>query len=560
MESESTTSKEADHMAAFTDPEKVAGKDLSPTAAEPVEETRKITGFRWFFFVISTLASIFLYSLDNTIVANIVPTIVNDLNGVSQLAWLSVGFTIGGMTTVLPFGKIYGIYDAKWVYIWSTVLFIAASALCGAAPTMEAEIVGRVFAGAGGNGMYFGLIALLSIHTTPKERPQYLSYTGLCWGLGTVLGPAVGGGFALWTWRWGFYINIVILGVVLPMSVFSIPSAPPMSDKTQLEKLKLIDWVGWFLSLAGMVLLVIAINLGGVDFAWNSGAIIALFVVSISLLIVFVCQQHFCILTTREQRLLPTHLFVRRMPFLLFWTCSAIGGVAYTSVYYLPLYFQFTRGDSAIFTAVRLLPYIIPLIVVMPSSGALLSRWGYFKPIYVVGALATTITSILMAHLVKLDTPLGVIYALEVFLGAGTGAYTQSSFAVVQAVVPASESANGLALMMIAQLSGLTFSLAIAGAVYVNTAQAGLFNVLPDVPREDVENLVAGATSNFIHTLPDGLRDAALKVIVSSWNKTFIVVYVGAIITLLCAIFFTNGKANANGKSDDEKTEVSSTS
>ena len=125
--------------------------------------------------------------------------IVTDLDGVSQLAWLSVGyvrfsaylwffflmttdktqfrFMVGGMAMVLPFGKLYSVYDSKWVYVYSTIVFMAASALCGAAPTMQAEIAGRVFAGAGGNGMYFGLIALLSIHTTTKERPQYLSYT-----------------------------------------------------------------------------------------------------------------------------------------------------------------------------------------------------------------------------------------------------------------------------------------------------------------------------------------------------------------------------------------------
>ena len=54
---------------------------------------------------------------------------------------------------------------------------MAASALCGAAPNMNAEIVGRVLAGAGGNGMYYGLLQLLSIHTTSKERPAYLSLT-----------------------------------------------------------------------------------------------------------------------------------------------------------------------------------------------------------------------------------------------------------------------------------------------------------------------------------------------------------------------------------------------
>jgi MFS family permease len=82
---------------------------------------------------------------------------------------------IGGVAMVMPFGKLFGIYDAKWLYIISSIIFLAASALCGAAPTMNAMIVGRVFAGAGGNGMYLGVLTLLSVNTNDKERPAYLS-------------------------------------------------------------------------------------------------------------------------------------------------------------------------------------------------------------------------------------------------------------------------------------------------------------------------------------------------------------------------------------------------
>ena len=84
---------------------------------------------------------------------------------------------IGGVAMVMPFGKLYSLYDGKWLFVISSVVFMAASALCGGAPNMNAEIVGRVFAGAGGNGMYYGLLQLLSIHTTSKERPAYLSLT-----------------------------------------------------------------------------------------------------------------------------------------------------------------------------------------------------------------------------------------------------------------------------------------------------------------------------------------------------------------------------------------------
>lgn len=76
---------------------------------------------------------------------------------------------------VMPVGKLYGLYDAKWVYVVSNIVFLAASALCGGAPNMTAEIIGRVFAGAGGNGMYMGLLTLISVNTTNSERPAYLS-------------------------------------------------------------------------------------------------------------------------------------------------------------------------------------------------------------------------------------------------------------------------------------------------------------------------------------------------------------------------------------------------
>ncbi|KAL2163199.1 hypothetical protein VTH06DRAFT_5255 [Thermothelomyces fergusii] len=508
-----------------------------------LEEKRSMTGFRWFAFVVSTLTAIFVYSLDNTVVANIIPIIVNDLDGVAKLPWLSVGFMIGGVAVILPIGKLYAIYDPKWVYIVSFIIFLAASALCGAAPTMEAEIVGRVFAGAGGNGIYYGLLALLSMHTTTKERPQYLSYTGLVWGLGTVLGPVVGGGFALYDWRWGFYINLLFGAILLPAYLWAIPSTTPFPDKTQWQKLAMLDWVGTILSIGAMVTLVIAINFGGVDWDWGSGASIALFVVSGVLWIAFAIQQVFCIFTDKEKRLFPTHLLRQRMPVLLFIACASVASVAYTSVYYIPLYFQFTRGDSAIYTAVRLLPYICVLITAMPLSGWYLSNYGWYKPLYIVGSVAALITSVLMAHYVDRETAVGIFYVIELFLGGGTGAYTQSSFAVIQASVPPAEAGNGLALMLISQLGGMTLGLSISGAVFVNTAVQNLAAAI-DLPIEEIEKLVAGASNNLLETLSPAMRILTLDIIVDSWRKAFILIYVGAAASLVASILFRNGKAN----------------
>ena len=81
---------------------------------------------------------------------------------------------IGGLSVALPVGRLYGLFDAKRLYVISIVLFMAGSALCGGAPNMAALIIGRVIAGAGGNGMYVGVVTLLSVNTSEKERPTYL--------------------------------------------------------------------------------------------------------------------------------------------------------------------------------------------------------------------------------------------------------------------------------------------------------------------------------------------------------------------------------------------------
>ena len=100
---------------------------------------------------------------------------MNEFNAIDELPWLAVGFMIGGLAMVMPLGKLFALFDAKWLFFFFAINFMAASALCGAAPSMPAMIVGRVWYGAGGNGMYYGLLNLVSVNTLERERPTYLS-------------------------------------------------------------------------------------------------------------------------------------------------------------------------------------------------------------------------------------------------------------------------------------------------------------------------------------------------------------------------------------------------
>lgn len=120
------------------------------------EPEREITGFRWFLVCVAVFSGNILYGLDTTIAADIQASVSESFDNVTQLGWLGVGFTLGSTVAILPLGKAYGIFDAKWIFIGCLTMFSAGSALCGAAPTMDAIIVGRVWAGAGGAGIYLG--------------------------------------------------------------------------------------------------------------------------------------------------------------------------------------------------------------------------------------------------------------------------------------------------------------------------------------------------------------------------------------------------------------------
>jgi hypothetical protein len=65
--------------------------------------------------------------------------------------------------------------------------------------------------------------------------------------------------------------------------------------------------------------------------------------------------------------------------------------------YYIPLYFQFVRGDSALTAAVRLLPFICLMVVFGFANGGLMSKFGYYMPWYLAGGIFTTIGGALMS-------------------------------------------------------------------------------------------------------------------------------------------------------------------
>lgn len=511
-------------------------KRPEPDAGEPHQKPPcDIAGWKWILVILAIYSSQFLFALDQTIVANVQPVIVEQFDSVEKLTWLSVAFLIGAAGTNLVWGKIYAQFNVKWTYILCIVIFEVGSAICGAAPTINAFIIGRAICGVSGAGMYVGLMTQLAVITTIQERPMYVGGAGLVWGLGTVLGPIIGGAFtdSSATWRWSFYINLCVGAVCAPVYLFMLPNKDPRPGVSLADRAREMDYLGGILMIGASVSGVMAVSFGGVMYSWNSGRIVGLFCCSGVLFILLGVQQVLTFFTTVARRIVPVEFFKSRTVLILFAMTAAGGTSIFLPIYMTPIYFQFTRGDTAIQSGVRLLPFIMLMIFAVIANGAFLSKFGYYMPWYLAGGILIVIGGALMFTL-DASTSVSSIYGYTVLIGFGVGLFAQASFSVAQAVVKPEMVPASVGFISTGQIFGITLALAIANALFLNRSEEGIQALLPNTPSSEIQQTIAGARSELFQSLGPGVREQVLGVIVSSSSMTYaLVIAAGALVTVL---------------------------
>ncbi|KAI0599998.1 MFS general substrate transporter [Biscogniauxia sp. FL1348] len=513
---------------------------VTPSQEVPgTSSSRQIGSIQWAIVYAAMLSTNFLVAVDNTITADIQPAIIHTLGRVELLPWVGTGFALGGLT-ILTWSQCYGVFDTRAMYLGAITLFEAGSAVCGAAPDTDVLVIGRAVAGVGGCGIYAGILNYVSFLTTPRERPAYLVGSMAVWGLGSVLGPVIGGTFAtsVATWRWvsptyklGFYINLAIGALFAPAYILLFPSIDPQPNKTLKQKCRMIDWPMIIVFLVGSACLIMAISFGGVVFAWDSGVEIALWVVSGDLLLVSIALARFHPGVAKRHRLYPAHYLKRPVLVNLQVQMFLSSGIILAMTYYIPLFFQFTRGYGPLEAGVRLLPLIISMVVVSIISGSLMPRFPLVSPWYIVGSALVLIGCALM-YTVTENTPNPNIYGYMILIGAGAGCYTVAGVTIIQAMVPVEETSDSIGAMTIAQTLGIAIFLSASGTLYQNMAVRGLSaisDVLPSpsstaittaafsmtttratnmAPMAMITDLVAGTSSEAYQALEPAVRAA----------------------------------------------------
>ncbi|KFY79698.1 hypothetical protein V499_01343 [Pseudogymnoascus sp. VKM F-103] len=515
-----------------------------PPAADPEAlgmPVRSVQGFTWALVVFAITGSTFLYALDNTIVADIGINVVLTLGEIEKLPWLGTAFTLSSMSTILVWSKVYTLWDAKHLYFISSVVFEIGSALCGAAPTMNAMIVGRAIAGLGASGVYIGSLTLISVNTSEQERPKYMSYTGLSWGAGFVLGPVIGGAFAESgaTWRWAFYINLVIFGIFGPIIIFMVPSWDPKKGQqiSFTARGAKMDWLGAVLEIGASVSGVMAISFGGTIYLWGSGETIGLFVTSAVLFVLFALQQTFCILTTEDDRIFPVQFMLNKDMLLLWLITASIAGSVLVPIYYIPIFFQLVHGDGPVDAAVRLLPIVMTYVFMVMLGGVVVSKTGHWWPWFFCGGILATIGEALFYADVNITSSQSKVYGYSSLVGVGAGAVGQLFYSVAQFKVKAHDIPSTIGFICMAQYVGLTVALCVSGSLFLNVAQKSVAALLPpSTPLETVRAIIQGTDKQSILAQTIEVQQKIMVVVVDAIKNTYIVSLLGAALTVVATL------------------------
>ena len=418
--------------------------------------------------------------------------------------------------TTLILYRLYTFYSIKTVYLTSIVIFEVGSAICGAAPSSAALIVGRAIAGVGSAGIFAGALVIIAYTVPLVKRPIYTGIVGAMYGIASVAGPLLGGVFTdKVTWRWCFYINLPLGAVTLIVILLFFHSPQRKAEVKVSWKVRAVqlDLPGTAVFIIDIICCLLALQWGGSKYPWSNWRIILCFVLFGILTIVFVALQWYA----GDNATVPFRIIRQRSVGSAAWFAFCLGGTFFVMVYWLPIWFQAIKGSSAFKSGIQCLPMILSLVVANIISGVGTTTIGYYTPFYYLGVLMMSVGAGLITTF-QITTNHDKWIGYQVIYGLGVGFGMQQALITVQAVLPLKDVPTGTALMMFCQTFG--------GALFVSAAQ-NIFNnklisnIAIDAPQVSTANILQwGATSLRDHIQPalyHGVKVAYNKSLTETW-------------------------------------------
>jgi EmrB/QacA subfamily drug resistance transporter len=408
------------------------------------------------------LLAMLLASLDQTIVSTALPTIVGDLGGIDQLSWVVTAYLLAATVTMPLWGRISDLYGRKRLFQAAIVVFLAGSALSGAAQTIGELIAFRALQGLGAGGLMTLAMAIVADIVSPRERGRYQGYIQMVFVVASVAGPLLGGLFTDHaSWRWVFYVNLPIGAVAL--AVISTSLHLPV-ERTR----KRIDYLGAALLAGGLTCILLVTTWGGREYAWGSSEIAALGAGALVLLVAFAAQERRAPEPILPLRLLSEPVFNIVSAVLFLTTCAF-----FAAIVFMPLYLQLVTGASATESGLLLLPLLLGATTSTFVAGRLVTRTGRYKVFPICGLALMAIGLLLLSRLDAHSSRATAGVFLVVF-GVGFGMVSQILTVAIQNAVERRDIGIATASANLFRSLGGSVGVAVFGAIFASRVPAGI--------------------------------------------------------------------------------------
>ncbi|KAJ3518536.1 hypothetical protein NM208_g14482 [Fusarium decemcellulare] len=397
--------------------------ETTPNAEEPEAGRTKLETT----LVMSALGlALFLAALDMTIITTAIATISSDLKSSQGYIWIGSAYLLGNSACVTIWGKVSDIFGRKPIILLAGATFFIGSLLCGLSKSMPMLIAARAIQGIGGGGLIVLPNICISDLFSMRNRGLYFGLLGGVWSISSAVGPLLGGAItSKATWRWCFYLNLPLTGVVMIILIFVLKLHNPKTPMK--EGLLAIDWPGSVLVMGGTIMLLLGLELGGVVYPWGSSTTICLIVFGVLTIGAFLGYEA----RVARYPLAPARLFDKSNSKAAYGLGFTHAFVFMSGSYWLPLYFQGVLGVSPLLSGVYLLPFVLSLSLVSMAVGIMIKKTGRYKIIIVAGTTVTVIGFALFTNL-EPRANWAKIIVYQIVAGVGVGPNFQAPLIALQ--------------------------------------------------------------------------------------------------------------------------------
>ncbi|KAJ7224091.1 MFS general substrate transporter [Mycena pura] len=457
--------------------------------------------------------TMFLSSLDNTIVTTSLPSIAADLHGTaSDYSW--TGMLCSGAFIPL-WGKLSDVTGRKPILYPSIVVFLLGSGLCGAAKSMSWFLACRALQGIGGGGIVVMVQIVLSDIVSLRDRGKYSSVIGGCWGVANVIGPLVGGILSdKATWRWCFWINLPTGGIAGIMLLFL--NLNPVKKLTFAEFLQKFDFLGVSLLICGTGMFLAGFSIAS-DNGWNDRTTIGLVIAGpVILALAAVVESR-----TTRMAVIPPRLLKTQTTLSLFGLTFCHGIAFMCTTFYLPVVFQGVNGNSAFLSGLKMFPIALGSSVVTITVGPLVTATKRTRPFIWTGTALMTVGAGLLVALSE-KSNLGEELGLTLIQGLGTGFLFQPPLIALQAAMPLKDMAACTGAFYLIRILGTTTGVSLGGVAF-QTQLARRLRAIPALTGTATEvSILQGNYKDIKLIVPLELRQQVIVALSRSLRTIFI--------------------------------------